>query len=101
MIKNWLILLFFGLFSARGYTQSGFISGKVTDNEDEESLVGANLILEKASDTAARYYAVSDEYGNFRFSSLESGDYLLEISYIGYQSLINIKFCKRILICKI
>lgn len=87
MIKNWLILLFFGLFSAQGYTQSGFISGKVTDNEDEESLVGANLILEKASDTAARYYAVSDEYGNFRFSSLDSGDYLLEISYIGYQSL--------------
>lgn len=85
MPKNWIILLFLIPFFIESYAQNSFLAGKVTNFEDEESLIGANLILSKASDTTIQSYAVSDEYGNFRFANLEPGDYLLQIRYIGYQ----------------
>ena len=90
MIKNYFIVLFFILFIVESYAQSGFIAGKVTDYEDEGSLVGANLIISKSSDSTVTYYTVSDENGNFKFAGLEAGEYRLEISYIGYQTLVQL-----------
>ena len=89
MLKNYSIALFFSLFIVESYAQSGFIAGKVTDYEDEESLVGANLIISKSGDSTVIYYTVSDENGNFKFEGLAAGDYRLEISYIGYQQLVR------------
>ena len=84
MTKNFPLLLFFILFLAESYAQNSFLGGKVTNYEDEEALVGANLILSVAGDSTTRYYMVSDVNGNFKFSGLQPGNYLLEISYIGY-----------------
>jgi len=54
------------------------ISGKVSDSQNGESLIGATIfILEKKTGT------VSDIYGNFSISLLP-GQYTVTISYIGY-----------------
>ncbi len=85
MIKNCLILSWCCLVFLDGMAQNGVISGKITDDEEENPLIGANLILNKTSDTTRLFYAVSDVNGNFRFEKLDKGDYRLQISYLGYQ----------------
>ncbi|MDN5213787.1 TonB-dependent receptor [Fulvivirgaceae bacterium BMA12] len=85
MIKNCLILSWCCLVFLDGMAQNGVISGKITDYEEENPLIGANLILNKTSDTTRLYYAISDVNGNFRFEKLEAGDYRLQIRYLGYQ----------------
>ena len=57
------------------------ISGKVTDSQNGESLIGATIYIpEKKTGT------VSDIYGNFSISLLP-GQYTVTISYIGYGSV--------------
>jgi hypothetical protein len=57
------------------------ISGKVTDSQNGESLIGATIYIpEKKTGT------VSDIYGNFSISLLP-GQYPVTISYIGYGSV--------------
>jgi hypothetical protein len=54
------------------------ISGKITDSQNGETLIGATIyITEKKTGT------VSDLYGNYSISLLQ-GQYTLTISYIGY-----------------
>jgi hypothetical protein len=54
------------------------ISGKITDSQNGESLIGATIYIpEKKNGT------VSDIYGNFSISLLQ-GDYSVTITYIGY-----------------
>jgi hypothetical protein len=57
------------------------ISGKVTDAQNGESLIGATIyIVEKKTGT------VSDIYGNFSISLLQ-GQYSVNISYVGYETI--------------
>ncbi len=57
------------------------ISGKVTDSQNGESLIGATIyIAEKNTGT------VSDIYGNFSISLIQ-GQYTVTISYIGFGSV--------------
>ncbi|MCX6247794.1 MAG: TonB-dependent receptor [Bacteroidetes bacterium] len=59
------------------------ISGKVTDIQNGESLIGATIyITEKKTGT------VSDIYGNYSIS-LSPGEYTVTISYIGYAPVIK------------
>jgi hypothetical protein len=54
------------------------ISGKITDSQNGETLIGATIyIAEKKTGT------VSDLYGNYSISLLQ-GQYTITISYIGY-----------------
>jgi hypothetical protein len=57
------------------------ISGKITDGQNGESLIGATIyISEKKTGT------VSDIYGNFSITLLQ-GQYTVTISYIGYSPI--------------
>jgi iron complex outermembrane receptor protein len=55
------------------------VSGIVTDNEGE-SLVGANVILEQTFKGTT-----TDLNGKFQFSHLPQGTYTLKVSYVGYK----------------
>ena len=57
------------------------ISGKIID-ETGNPLPGANIILENT------YHGTStDLEGNFKFTKIKKGEYVLKISYIGYTSV--------------
>jgi len=86
-MKNYIlgsILTFvcsFYLFSATAAS----ISGKITDAKTGQPIAGATIsLLQLRSSTS------SDQAGRYAFKSLPSiGRYLIEVRYIGYQSLIR------------
>ena len=55
------------------------ISGKVTDSGSGDFLPGANVMLE-----GTNYGASSDRAGNYTIVGVQSGDYTLRVSYVGY-----------------
>lgn len=57
------------------------ISGKITDQQTGATLPGATISINPALTT------VSDAQGIYRFSSLNKGNYVLKVSYIGYQTV--------------
>ena len=56
------------------------ISGYVKSNDSGETLIGANVVIK-----SLKIGCTTNNYGFFSFS-LDSADYLLETSYIGYES---------------
>ena len=56
------------------------ISGKITDQQTGATLPGATISINPALTT------VSDAQGIYKFSNLPNGNYVLKISYIGYQT---------------
>ncbi len=84
------ITLFLILFTAgTALAQAGFISGKVTDADDGEPLIGANVMIEGTDRGAS-----TDLDGNFRILNVRPGTYTLVVRYIGYQT----KFIEDVLV---
>ena len=77
---NYLFIIIFlmaGTLAAQNYT----ISGKVTNAENGEELVGANVYI-----PALNQGGVTDFEGNYSITQVPAGTHLLKISYIGYQT---------------
>ena len=56
------------------------ISGKVTDQQTGEPLPGATITIQNQTANA-----VANAQGNYRIENLKSGNYVIKVSYIGYQ----------------
>ena len=78
-----LLLCFFSLnlFAAR-------ISGNVLDEVNNELIIGAHISLTNSTNGEAKK-TVTGLDGSFSFSNLSSGNYNLEITYIGYSNFIE------------
>ncbi|WGD33493.1 TonB-dependent receptor [Olleya sp. YS] len=77
-----LTYLFFTLFSVVVYSQTGSISGKITDKEfNNEPLAFANILIQGTSTGTT-----SDFEGSYTFTDLEAGSYTIEFSFVGYQT---------------
>ncbi|MDZ7625314.1 MAG: von Willebrand factor type A domain-containing protein [Ignavibacteriaceae bacterium] len=72
---TFLALLFFSTISAK----SGSISGKVTDADTGEPLIGANILILNTN-----WGAATDIDGFFKINFIPSGKYVLKVSYVGY-----------------
>ena len=77
----YLILLF--LFSLDAFAYN--ISGTVTDTEGEP-LIAASIRLLAARDSSAVNGVVTDVDGKFLLKNVNNGRYILEASYVGYES---------------
>ncbi len=60
---------------------AGTISGKIADADNQDPLIGANVILEGTNMGAA-----TDMEGYFKITNVPEGRYTLFVSYIGYQT---------------
>ncbi|MDT0642732.1 outer membrane beta-barrel family protein [Zunongwangia sp. F363] len=91
MLKAYVAPLFTLLFLCFNYTYSqSDLSGKLLSNN--EPVAFANVILLNAEDSTSVYKgAVSNEDGMFLLQDVEDNDYLLKVSFIGYQ-----EFSRRI-----
>lgn len=78
---SWLSLLFFFISLFAGTT--GKIAGTVRDASTGEPLIGANLVLQ-----GTVLGASTDADGYFFILNVPPGEYSLEVSMIGYQSVI-------------
>ena len=73
----YLLFVIYPLIAQEGIT----IFGTITDQKTKEPLVGANVV---AKDT--NIGTASDSNGNYSFS-LPKGNYIIKVSYIGYNSI--------------
>lgn len=77
-----LILVLTLLITAFSFAQTGSIVGKLTDKEyNNEPLAFANVII-KGTTTGT----TSDFDGSYALNNLEAKDYILIISFVGYQT---------------
>ncbi|MBK7105596.1 MAG: TonB-dependent receptor [Ignavibacteriae bacterium] len=74
------VFIFFLLVTNLYFAQNGKIVGIITD-ENNLSLVSANIYIE-----ALKKGVTSDENGKFVFSNLNTGNYEITFSYLGYQT---------------
>ncbi|HET6767544.1 MAG TPA: carboxypeptidase-like regulatory domain-containing protein, partial [Chitinophagaceae bacterium] len=82
-MKKTLLPLLLVIFSNLSFSQSnGSVSGKVTDKQTNEALPGATVSVKGTAKSA-----VTNNEGNFIIKKLNSGNIILEISYVGYEAV--------------
>ena len=79
-MKYPLQILAFILFTHLSFAQQATITGSVTDS-NQMPIIGANVSLKNTSKGAQ-----TNEKGSFDISNLESGDYVLTLSYLGFKT---------------
>ena len=80
MSKILMLLLCLGIYNV-SYGQNSFVlKGEVAD-ENNDALTGASVVLHP-SDKGA----VTDEGGEFSISGIPAGNYIIEISFVGYKT---------------
>jgi len=76
-----LVLIFFSFtVSAFSQNENGSIKGIIVDATNDEVLTGANVIIDGTSIGTA-----TGLDGEFIFPSVKAGEYILDVSYIGYK----------------
>lgn len=73
--------------SINAQEQDFSLSGSVRDKYDQEVLVGANISIESKN-----LYAVAALDGTFCISNLQSGTYVVTVSFVGYKSIVDTVF---------
>ncbi len=61
------------------------VSGTIKDKVSNEALPFVNIVLKKSADSSFVSGTISNDNGLFTFSDAQPGDYLLEVTYIGYR----------------
>lgn len=81
-----IILLLFLVISSitTSWCQTGSLKGRII-NSDEESVIGANVILIKDS-IPSNYGATTDLDGSFSIANIAVGTYTLQTSYVGFET---------------
>ncbi len=78
-----LAVSFFVIIISFGALAQTAISGKVTDQNTGESLIGATVIYGKGQGTA------TDLFGNYSFS-IQEGERSIKVSYVGYKEITKV-----------
>ncbi len=83
-MKRFLLLLFFFLIQASFLiSQTGKITGRITDAKTNEPLIGANVVV-----LSTTLGAATDVNGNYDVINIPPGKYSIKISSIGYSAKI-------------
>ena len=77
---RYYILAAFSLLLHPVFTQNN-LAGHIKDQASGEPLIGVTLVL-----TDLRRSANTDEQGQYQFKNLPTGNFLLEVRYVGYQT---------------
>ena len=86
MYTKHLLSIFFLILSAFGASaQSLSISGVVQDSA-KSPLAGASVVLLNAKDSLLEKFALSEGDGRFVIPRLSKGQYIIQASFLGYQT---------------
>ena len=83
MIKQLLIVVFVGLCSCV-FAQTGGVTGSIMDSESSEALIGATVLIQGTDQGS-----IADLSGKYLINNVPVGTYTVQISYIGYEDLIQ------------
>ncbi|MFG4001397.1 TonB-dependent receptor domain-containing protein [Flavobacterium aquidurense] len=86
-LKTILVLSFivFTIFNISAQNNSATISGQVKDKTSKITLPYVNVALKSAKDQKFLFGTVTAEDGRFNLAAVPSGNYILEITTIGYK----------------
>lgn len=79
-----LYILFLCLFTTAGLSAQAEIVGTVMDSTGV-TLPGANAVLLRSSDSLLTNFGTTDNNGVFRMQKVPAGDYLLRVTFLGYE----------------
>jgi hypothetical protein len=88
---RFLFFILFIFFAGNIGAQNARLIGTLYNPDDQLSLVGATIKLSNVKDSTKIKYTNSDVQGKFEFDQMAKGQYLLDITYIGFEN-----FRKRI-----
>lgn len=88
-----LTLIAFGFANAGIDEKEGLfnVSGKVIDKNTNEPIIGAKVILAEFNKVV-----YTDFEGNYTFENIKSGDYSINVSYISYEDVENMKVSTKL-----
>lgn len=89
LMKDRFFLLLIVVFSMASFTDAQnlvSVSGMVQSKVTRLPLSFANIVLKRSADSVVVFGTISDERGQFRFSGILPGKYLLDISLVGFLS---------------
>jgi len=78
-----VLFIFTCYFQVKGQETNLEVRGVVKDSSDT-TLPSATVILIQAKDSVMSAFAVTDKEGAFRFRRVKPGEYILQVSYVGY-----------------
>ncbi|MDR0546794.1 MAG: outer membrane beta-barrel protein [Dysgonamonadaceae bacterium] len=81
---TFLGILPFLLFSPAVFGQSN-LTGIIFDKADNEPIIAGSVDLLQRRDSASVTGAISDANGRFSIKNVKEGNYILKITYLGYQ----------------
>ncbi|MCO6460546.1 MAG: TonB-dependent receptor [Saprospiraceae bacterium] len=81
-----ILFISFLLTISVAHTQNYKIIGKVSDQKDHTSLIGASVTLKSLPDSNNVSVVTSNTSGQFSFNELKSGSYVIISSYLGYKT---------------
>jgi iron complex outermembrane recepter protein len=84
MRKFFMLILGMGILYSSAYGQSNYTLAGVVVNENNVALTGASVILDPI-----KAGTITDANGRFVLDDLPQGNYIIEISFIGYRKLVD------------
>ena len=84
-MKNLALLILTGLFPFYLFAQQGAVKGKLLDTSSRQSLISATVSVVQKKDSSLVSYTLSDDKGSFEIKDIPVGDYLLFVSFTGYE----------------
>ncbi len=95
-MNRYLSLLILFLCTLSSVAQKITVSGLVKDGALSEAMPGAAVVLLQPKDSAQAAGVSTDLEGKFKLPSVKAGNYILRISFIGYQTYFrNITLSKQ------
>ena len=91
-MRYWIVLFLFclGIGPAVQAQNKGVVKGRVFDLASNEAIPFANVVVYGTTLGGA-----TDEEGRFRLENVPPGLVRLEVSSIGYQTLVTVGYCRR------
>lgn len=80
-MRQFYLLAFLCLCAVSVLAQNGTISGQVLDVKSNESIIGANVVIEGTTVGAA-----TDLEGNFQINNVKPGTYTIVVSFVTYKT---------------
>ena len=85
-MKRNILLIAAGLFlCVSSFAQSVNLTGIVLGDKGAP-LISATVVLLNPKDSTLEFFGITNEKGHFEVKSIRSGNYLMQVAYLGYQS---------------
>ncbi|MEZ5016072.1 MAG: outer membrane beta-barrel family protein [Flavipsychrobacter sp.] len=85
-MKQFIITVLLSIVSIYTYAQTGDItvSGQIKEQKTDAVVSYSNVILKTEKDSAFVAGALTDEEGRFSLNNIQSGEYFIEVKYLGF-----------------